>query len=221
MKTALMLFAVFLAAIGVHEAYLFLTMPPYLPLAAAPVDPSREPRQVDLDGKISLPFVFGDGRAMLAVMAKYDIAARVEGVERYRQKPQSLIAPHDICLSWGRMATEDLRGKVKFSQSTRWCRYYVAPDSPVDMGYVANHAANVHVIYGNDALRRVVARLDEGDIVQLTGYLVYLDGAYRQSPMTWHSSLRRDDTGNGACELLYLTSVRRGDRLWGKPVEFD
>jgi hypothetical protein len=220
MKTALALLVAFLAAFGIYHLYSFVTAPPYLPVDNAPINPGREPRQQNLDGSVSFPLIFGKGRGMLTVMARYDIAAKVEGIEHYYQKPQAAIAPHDICLSWGRLATEDLQGKVKFSQSSRWCHYLVAPDAPVDPGYLVAHAANVHLIYANDDLRDAVSRLDQGDLVELTGYLVYLDGAYQRSPFHWHSSLQRDDTGNGACELLYLTSLRKEDRLYGEPIEF-
>lgn len=220
MRNALILLAVFLTAFGLYHLYRFITAPPYLPVAAAPIDPSREPRQENLDGSVSFPLLFGKGRGILTVMARYDIAARVEGVEHYYQKPQAAIAPDDICLSWGRLATADRQGKIRFSQSMRWCRYTVASGAPFESGYVTTHAANVHLIYANDDLRRAVERLDQGDLVQLTGYLVYLDGSYERSPYHWHSSLSRDDNGNGACELLYLLSLRQDDHLYGEPVEF-
>ena len=43
-----------------------------------------------------------------------------------------------------------------------------------------------------------------GEFVAMRGYLVTVggpDGFY------WNTSLRRDDTGNGACEVFYVESV--------------
>ena len=45
---------------------------------------------------------------------------------------------------------------------------------------------------------------EEGQLVNIKGYLVKVsknDGWY------WKASLSRDDTGAGACELVYVTSI--------------
>ena len=57
----------------------------------------------------------------------------------------------------------------------------------------AAHAALDHVV--------------EGSIVQLRGYLVAVQAA---DGWRWRSSLSRDDTGGGSCELVFVeyASVR-------------
>ena len=47
-------------------------------------------------------------------------------------------------------------------------------------------------------------RLRPGQVVQLSGYLVDVRGP---NGFTWNTSLRRDDTGDGACELMWIESV--------------
>ena len=47
-------------------------------------------------------------------------------------------------------------------------------------------------------------RYPEGDVVSLDGMLVEADKA---NGWRWRSSLTRDDTGNGACELVYVQSL--------------
>jgi hypothetical protein len=41
----------------------------------------------------------------------------------------------------------------------------------------------------------------------LEGYLVNITGA---NGWHWNSSMSRDDTGGGSCEVLYLTRVKKG-----------
>jgi hypothetical protein len=41
------------------------------------------------------------------------------------------------------------------------------------------------------------------DLVELEGYLVYVKG----DNFTWNSSLTRNDTGDGACEVLYVEKI--------------
>jgi hypothetical protein len=47
----------------------------------------------------------------------------------------------------------------------------------------------------------LIQGLRVGQIVTLDGYLVNATGPEGR---TWNSSLTRDDTGNGACELIYV-----------------
>jgi len=44
------------------------------------------------------------------------------------------------------------------------------------------------------------------DLVSLEGYLVEIAGP---EGYHWRSSLSRDDTGGGACEVMWVTSVTR------------
>ena len=73
-------------------------------------------------------------------------------------------------------------------------------------------AAGAHFISGSadmplpaDAgVRRALGRARVGQLVALDGYLV---DANRADGWHWRTSLTRDDTGDGACELFYVTSV--------------
>ena len=44
----------------------------------------------------------------------------------------------------------------------------------------------------------------------MTGYLVNATGPGGEA---WNSSLRRDDTGNGACEVFYVTDASAVESL--------
>jgi len=57
-------------------------------------------------------------------------------------------------------------------------------------------------------------RLKKGDKVYLEGYLVFIKGTVNGRNSWWNSSLTRNDTGNGACEILYLTRAVIGDIIY-------
>ena len=60
--------------------------------------------------------------------------------------------------------------------------------------------------YGSSSLlfRRDLDRVRTGELIHLEGFLV---DASRPDGWRWHTSMTRDDTGNGACELVYVESV--------------
>jgi hypothetical protein len=219
MKTILYLAAIILAPVFGYYAYEAFTEPRYDSLVIEPIDPSVEPDQREIADPEPIPIVYRKGRADLIPLASYRIAAKVCGRQRYWGEENTAFAPYDLCLAWGDVATKDLKESVKFDQDMRWYNFRVRFDSPLDAGYVGKHSANVHLLYAQPKLRRMVSRLKKNDIVELTGYLVFMKGAFDGRPVEWKSSLRRDDSGRGACELMYVTSLRIGERLYGDPVE--
>jgi hypothetical protein len=66
-------------------------------------------------------------------------------------------------------------------------------------------------------MARQIGSIRVGDQIRMTGLLVdYKVTKAGQDIFTRRTSLTRDDTGNGACEILYVTGlsvVVRGNRL--------
>ena len=56
----------------------------------------------------------------------------------------------------------------------------------------------------DDAIRGELFSVREGQVVTLRGYLVEARGG---DGFRWKSSLTRNDTGGGACELMLVESV--------------
>jgi hypothetical protein len=69
---------------------------------------------------------------------------------------------------------------------------------------IITHSANTHVIPLNPAVSRQLSRLRPGQVVTLSGRLV--DGV-RDDGMRIRTSMVRDDTGAGACEVLLVGEV--------------
>jgi hypothetical protein len=59
----------------------------------------------------------------------------------------------------------------------------------------------MHLIPADGQVRDALERVRRGQLVHLEGFLV---DASRADGWQWHSSLSREDTGNGACELVYV-----------------
>jgi hypothetical protein len=65
----------------------------------------------------------------------------------------------------------------------------------------------VHLIHSDKSILREIQSIGKGDHIKLDGYLVRVN--FPNGP--WTSSLTRNDTGNGACEILYVTAVQELD----------
>jgi hypothetical protein len=69
-------------------------------------------------------------------------------------------------------------------------------------------STNVHIIPADDLVGAACKALRVGDLIHLDGELVEATG---QGIDTWRSSLRRDDSGNGACEAMLVEHVWKLD----------
>ena len=77
-----------------------------------------------------------------------------------------------------------------------------------DVENVERSASNNHIIPADDRIKRTVLKIRRGDRVKLEGYLVDVKAADdKGNTFTWNSSTTRTDTGDGACELIYVTKA--------------
>jgi hypothetical protein len=77
---------------------------------------------------------------------------------------------------------------------------------PLPRREIETSSANMHLIPANDAVSSVIREIRNGDIIELSGSLVNViseDDGWR-----WKSSQTRNDTGNGACELIWVESLQ-------------
>ena len=63
----------------------------------------------------------------------------------------------------------------------------------------------MHMIPANDEALHALVRVKKGDVVEIYGHLVYVSSA---DGFIWQSSLTREDTGDGACEVVLLDAIK-------------
>jgi len=136
------------------------------------------------------------------LLAEYTIEAVVKGKKKYSDYP-SQISSYDFILAWGDLNRKDVGKYIRYSQSGRWYYFRYFQGLPVSVDYIGNHSANVHIIHQDKDVLNEIKSIGKGEHVILHGYLVNVN--FKDGP--WKSSLSRSDAGNGACEIMYVTSV--------------
>jgi hypothetical protein len=157
------------------------------------------PAQVDLDHGAQLQ----RGDVTLTTRAHFDITARVLSRKDYSGGADARLIPTDLALGWGRMSDSDVLAKIDISQSGRFYHWHVK-EFPIPRREIETFSANMHMIPASEDVRRQLERVRQGEVVHITGFLV---DASRGDGWRWNSSLTRDDTGAGACELIYVERV--------------
>jgi len=140
----------------------------------------------------------------LSRRAGFEIRARVLSRENYHWGSESDLSPMDLALGWGAMSDQQNLDRIAISQSGRW--YYTRYEYPAPLadGEIITHSGNVHMVPSSGRVRKQLKKVRKGDVVQLKGYLVDVD---HESGFYWRTSLRRDDTGGGSCEILYVVAA--------------
>ena len=173
-----------------HQSPGSVTLGPGVMAAEAPIQKR---------GKGSVQYSFRD--YTLTEQARFDIKAKVLGRKDYTFGREAELSPIDLALGWGRMSDESVLDKIAISQSGRFYRWQVET-FPIPRREIETHSANMHLIPANEAVRDSINRVRQGDIVKLSGSLVNV--ASNTDNWYWRSSLTREDTGNGACELILV-----------------
>lgn len=160
-----------------------------------------EPVQVDL----AMPRSFVHRGHQLFARAHYDITARVIRKEIYRLDGGAGLAPVDLGVGWGPMSDSAALDRIRFSQMGRFF-FWNARDAsfPIPPRILQTHAAQMHMVPPDDDMESRLKRLRPGQIVRIQGWLVDIRGP---DGFTWSTSLRRDDTGAGACEIVYVETL--------------
>lgn len=157
------------------------------------------------------------GGIQVQPLAEYEVEARVLSREDYSDQG-SFASPMDLALGWGPMSRQTVIDQLHITQSGRWYHYSWKVAPPIPLQDIITHSANTHII---PATSTVADRLDDihaGDRVRLKGVLVVLN---RQDGWHWRSSLTRNDSGDGACELMWVEKVEKLEKLdmAGVPVD--
>ena len=138
-------------------------------------------------------------------LASYRVEARVLEKETYDSYPQDELAPVDLLLGWGPMSDSGVLEKMDFRIYNRYATWRWGGEPPLKKSEIARHAANTHIIPASDSVARQLDQIRIGSIVTIRGELVEFKSA--TGPERVVSSLTRDDTGPGACEVVYVTSI--------------
>jgi len=167
----------------------------YPPGEIAPNSPIQE--------KLTSAQVHLVGKYAVRPVARFQVEARVLSTERYRFDRGATLSPVDLALGWGPMSDQTVLDQIDISQGGRFYRWRVK-NYPIPRQQIIEHSANMHMIPANDEVRNDLLAVRVGEVVHIEGYLVV---ATSEDGAIWKTSLTRKDSGDGACELVWVENI--------------
>jgi hypothetical protein len=190
------LFAIALAWFVYAYLHRPITYPPGLLIAS-------EPEQTALPESTA---VIEYGPFHLKPLARFALDARLLHRKIYRWDRQSALARVDLAVGWGPMSDQTVIDRLNVTQSMRFFWYEYQQPPPIPKEQIVCHGTNLHIIPSTPAIESQCKSLRIGSLIHLSGELVEATGP---EIGTWRSSLSRTDSGNGACELIWVDELSR------------
>ncbi len=203
-------------------SYIFLHLFLFAGGCSSPIPSGEEYSEIDVLGdpvQVSEkgdPMLKGEKDCTYTIkpVARYKISAIVVGKKSYPFGCKAKVSPVDLALAWGKLAEPESENYITYGQSDRWYFYEYKPNSPVKNFYIIRHSSNNHIIPANDNILKAIKTIKKKEKIILEGQLVDVNGSHKGRAFWWNSSITRSDTGDGSCEVFYVTKVRIGDKVY-------
>jgi hypothetical protein len=120
----------------------------------------------------------------------------------------------DVCVIWGKNVATGVYKRMTFRNRDFTC-FYRYPDRETGELFSENALSNNHLLPADPAVAAAVKRARTGDQVRFKGWLVSY--GIKGAPYARGSSTVRNDRGNGACEVVYVTEfeiLREANPVW-------
>lgn len=169
---------------------------------------SDEPRQTATDER---PFdvVFNEVKYRVEPEYVYDITGMVVSYRHHNEdysRLHALANDHlnmlDVCVVWGVNPKNQRLDRINFWNGLFTCNVETRDQQAWD-AFDMNQLSNNHLLSDDEFVRRQVKKIRVGDQIRVRGYLASYTSAGGSRRDT---STTRTDTGNGACETIYIES---------------
>jgi hypothetical protein len=194
--------------------YAYVYMRPHSDETGDPIDITKEPIQIELENTRLVQLDRGDQSYWVEKLSSYDISGQVLMKETYSIFYRSDLFYVDLALIWGDRV-EDIISRYDFKQMGRWLFWSIDHQiSPDEKEYITSHISNNHLIpaEGNWNIDKAIRWIKKGDQVRIKGYLVSITGI--NNPLRLKSSLRRGDSGGGACEIIWIEELQINEDIY-------
>ncbi len=120
----------------------------------------------------------------------------------HHEKWKDFLNVRDLCVIWGENIETEVYRRMSFENDSWTCWAYW-PDAETGSRFSMHQISNNHILTDDAELKHRLLTAEPGDHIRLAGALAkyenHANGFYRDTSTT------RTDTGNGACETVYMT----------------
>jgi hypothetical protein len=122
----------------------------------------------------------------------------------HRKDWKDFINIRDLCVVWGENAASGVMREIDVHNTT-WTCWVAWRDAEIGSRFAMNALSNNHVLSDRPEIQEAIRSAEVGDQIVFEGMLAHYShaGGFERG-----TSTTRTDTGNGACETVYVTDFQ-------------
>jgi hypothetical protein len=120
----------------------------------------------------------------------------------HHKRWQDFLNQRDLCVIWGENVESGVYKNMEFSNDS-WTCWASWSDSATGSLFKMDALSNNHLLVESDAVESALSASEPGDHIRFKGMLAEYEN--KANGFNRGTSATREDTGNGACETVYLT----------------
>ena len=168
----------------------------------------NEPIQASSSSLGDFKFSYRNKEYQVKPIADYEIWGLVVSVNNIKAwynlyHDKNSVNLKDVCIIWGDNLKNNAYKQIEY-KSGEWTCYY-SWQGKLDGSFSVNKISNNHLLSDDAEVRNTIEKMNIGDQIHIKGSLVsYAEAGSNQYRTT---SLDRNDSGNGACEIVFASSA--------------
>lgn len=175
----------------------------------------NNPIQEQTENYDAIQFTKDDYQYKLTPLYNYEINALVVRKMDYAWfsiYKRDSVFPRDLCMMWGTNVGDKVYKdkSLKFYQDMRFC--FARWEGTLKFN--SSEVSNNHLVIQDEKIEKKIKKISVGDQVKIKGQLVDVEaknlgkpGEYDPEYFSLKSSIKREDVGAGACEIIYVNDV--------------
>ncbi len=138
------------------------------------------------------------------VVVSYHDAGNLRDIWHH-DKWKDFINLRDLCVVWGENVSSGVYQDMDFHNDSWTCWAYW-PDRATGQRFKTDELSNNHLLVDDTRIKQTLLKAEVGDHIRLKGQLA----SYRNPGNNFSrgTSTTRSDTGNGACETIYVSEFQ-------------
>lgn len=137
---------------------------------------------------------------LYGVIVSYHDADEITDIYRH-ELWKDYINLRDLCVIWGENVSSGVYKKMDFKNTT-WTCWASWPDRETGRQFGMHKLSNNHLLSDSELVNKALLSAEPGDHIRLVGVLADYENS--ASGFFRKTSTSRNDTGNGACETVYV-----------------
>ncbi|PTQ89314.1 hypothetical protein [Agitococcus lubricus] len=171
----------------------------------------QEPKQEEID-QAAFQKTVGGIRYTIEPLYRYELYGLVVSQhdatswrDYLHQAWQDKLNIRDLCVLWGDNVRSDIYQQLKFWSGQFTCNFSTRSND-VFRNFKQTGMSNNHILASDAHLTQILSQIRLGDQVYIKGYLAKYSHQHGFN-FSRGTSTVRTDTGNGACETIYVTDI--------------